>query len=238
MSAVSETIVREYFELHGFLTRQDRKYLGRGRESDDGADFLVWNPAPRPRANPPPFVLGSEDLSGIARALVAVRGWHTETFTQGTLENSPLIFRFAEPRAPGTPAAAPQDAPLKLLVVPALPQSEDLREQSIQFLKSKGIDGVIPFRAMLADLVAHVEVNRNYTKSDFLQTLRVLKNYGFVSVPQMALRLEPSRKRKVKGPQTEDLPQASLLADPPPCPIAQTPVETVPPASDSNSLPS
>ena len=35
MSAVSETIVREYFELHEFLVRQHRKYIApnqtRGR---------------------------------------------------------------------------------------------------------------------------------------------------------------------------------------------------------------
>jgi hypothetical protein len=207
MSAVSETIVREYFELHGFLARQERKYLTRGRESDDGADFLVWNPEPRPRGTPLPFVLASEDLSAITQAIVAVRGWHTETFTPGTLENSPLIFRFAEGRTSVPPSndSGQSSSPLKLLIVPSLPMTEDLREQSIQLLKSKGVNGVIPFRAVLADLVAHVETNRNYVKSDLLQTIRVLKNYGFVSEPQMALRLEPARKKKTKNIQPADL---------------------------------
>ena len=41
MAAVSETIVREDFELHGFLTRQERKYVGRGKQEKDGIDFFV-----------------------------------------------------------------------------------------------------------------------------------------------------------------------------------------------------
>ena len=37
MSSVSESIVREYFELHEFLVRQHRKHIGQTRgEPDDG----------------------------------------------------------------------------------------------------------------------------------------------------------------------------------------------------------
>ncbi len=35
MAAVSETIVREYFELHGFFVRQQRKYIARSRPEDE-----------------------------------------------------------------------------------------------------------------------------------------------------------------------------------------------------------
>jgi hypothetical protein len=45
MAAVSETIVREYFELHGFLTRQERKYVARGKQEKDGIDFFCLEPA-------------------------------------------------------------------------------------------------------------------------------------------------------------------------------------------------
>ena len=41
--AVSETIVREYFELHGFFVRQNRKHIAPKRE-DDEIDFYVHNP--------------------------------------------------------------------------------------------------------------------------------------------------------------------------------------------------
>src|ERR1700679_798845 len=98
MAAVSETIVREYFELHGFLVRQERKYVARGKQEKDGIDFFVWNPQPREHSPlPVPFVLGSEDLAAVTRAIVVVRGWHTESFGPALLESSPEMFRFVEP---------------------------------------------------------------------------------------------------------------------------------------------
>jgi hypothetical protein len=39
-----------------------------------------------------------------------------------------------------------------------------------------------------------VATNRNYVKSDLLQTLRLLKNYDLLKDPQMELKLR-SRKR-------------------------------------------
>src|SRR6516165_5970719 len=99
MSAVSETIVREYFELHAFLVRQHRKYIGQTRaEEEDDIDFFVLNPHPQPHANGPPFVLTSADLAFIQRAIVVVKGWHTQTFSSSQLAHSPEIFRFVEPK--------------------------------------------------------------------------------------------------------------------------------------------
>ena len=57
----------------------------------------------------------------------------------------------------------------------------------MELLRSKGIDGVIPFRTMLADLVSETKANRNYQKSDVLQIIRILKNYDFFKGPQMEL---------------------------------------------------
>jgi hypothetical protein len=85
---------------------------------------------------------------------------------------------------------------LKILVVPALAQTAAAREQSIRVLRAKGVDAVIPFRAMLADLIARTEVNRNYDKSDLLQIIRVLKNYEFFKEPQMELFRAGRRGRR------------------------------------------
>ena len=71
MAAVSETIVREYFELHGFLVRQPRKHIVRTQREEDGADLLVLNPLPRPSAEGLPFVLTSEHLSLLTRAALS-----------------------------------------------------------------------------------------------------------------------------------------------------------------------
>jgi hypothetical protein len=197
MSSVSESIVREYFELHEFLVRQQRKYITQTRREEDDIDFFVFNPQPQSRSDEPPFVLGSDDLPSIERAIVVVKGWHTETFSTAVLANAPEIFRFVEPKVfqQASRAFGKDGAPLKILVVPALPQAEEAREQSIALLRSKGVDAVIPFQTMLADLVGRIEVNRNYQKSDLLQMIRILKNYDFFKEPQLEL-FKSNRKRK------------------------------------------
>src|SRR5689334_11686975 len=99
MSAVSESIVREYFELHDFLVRQHRKHVGQTRaEEDDDIDFFVLNPNPKPKPAEFPFVLEPADLAFVERAIVVVKGWHTETFSSAVLEHSPEIFRFVGPK--------------------------------------------------------------------------------------------------------------------------------------------
>ena len=197
MSAVSETIVREYFELHGFLVRQQRKYISPTRREDDDIDFFVLNPLAPPRVGELPFILGSSDLPNLARAIVVVKGWHTETFSSARLTSTPEIFRFVGPEVfqQAAKVFGENGAPLKLLVVPALPHSAASREESIALLRAKGVDAVIPFRTMLTDLVDTIEVNRNYQKSDLLQTMRILKNYGFFKEPQLELFKTRRKKR-------------------------------------------
>jgi hypothetical protein len=198
MAAVSETIVREYFELHGFFVRQHRKYVAPTRKEDEEIDFFVLNPRPQTGGQPLPFVLASEDLPALARAIVAVKGWHTESFSTAVLANAPEIFRFVEPPIFQRAAKAfgSEGSPTKILVVPALPQNDDAKRESIELLRNKGIDAVIPFHTMLADLIDQIEVNRNYQKSDLLQIIRILKNYDFFKEPQLELFKAKRRKRK------------------------------------------
>jgi hypothetical protein len=196
MSAVSETIVREYFELHEFLVRQHRKYIAQTRREEDDIDFFVLNPRPEPRASDLPFVLSSEDLSAIRRAIVVVKGWHTETFSSARLASTPEIFRFVGTKVfqKAAKVFGEEGNPTKILVVPALPQADEARDESIALLRAKGIDAVIPFRTMLSDLISRVEPNRNYQKSDLLQTIRILKNYDFFKEAQLEL-FKPKRKK-------------------------------------------
>jgi hypothetical protein len=151
-------------------------------------------------------VLGSADLAFIKRAIVVVKGWHTETFSSAVLIHAPEIFRFVEPKAFQQAARAfgKEGAPLKILVVPALPQAAATREESIALLRTKGIDAVIPFHTMLATLVRETQVNRNYQKSDLLQTIRILKNYDLLKEPQLELfKTKPKRKAAVKSQKAE-----------------------------------
>ena len=196
MSSVDENIVREYFEQNGFLVRQLRKYRVQSRKKrrDEEIDLLVFNPSYSPRSRRPDFMLFSSELRYIHRAVVVVKGWHTLRFTPSMLRSSPEIFRFLEKQvvkqisALFRPASKEdEDDLLKILVLPGLPTENPYREQSMELLKEKGVDGIISFRSMLLDILARVEINQNYQKSDILQVLRIMKNYDLLSDPQMEL---------------------------------------------------
>jgi hypothetical protein len=89
---------------------------------------------------------------------------------------------------------------LKILVVPALPQTAGARDQSIALLRSKGLDAVVPFHTILAALIRQTEPTRNYQQSDLLQLIRLLKNYDFFKEPQLEL-FKPRRKAP-KAPES------------------------------------
>jgi hypothetical protein len=124
-----------------------------------------------------------------------VKPWHTGVFTPNMLKSSPEVFRFLEENVlkqaarlfPTDAADAPDDPLTKVLVLPSLPTAEPFRSQSVELLKSRGVDAIISFRAMLLDLLEKIEVNQNYTKSDTLQVMRILKNYDLLKDTQMDL---------------------------------------------------
>jgi len=198
MSGIDETIVREYFELNGFLVRQMRKYQvqSRAKRSEEEIDLIVLNPNPKNDGRRPNFMLFSNELTLIHRAVVFVKGWHSHKFTPATLRGSADIYKFLEKdvykRAEELFAVEKEEVSelgkfLKVLVLPGLPTHEPHKSESIKLLKEVGLDAIISFRSMLQDIMEKVETNHNYSKSDFLQTLRLLKHYDMVKSPQMDL---------------------------------------------------
>jgi hypothetical protein len=199
MSAVDESIVREYFESHGFLVCQRRKYIvqARRKTGDEEIDLVVLNPRATATESPLGFEISSAELKHVARAVVAVKGWHTEVFAPGVLAHQPKIFAFVEKGAlEDAQQLVGGESLTKILVVPGLPRDAKLRARSIEVLRAKGVDAVISFRAILRELAAKVATNRNYQKSDLLQILRLLKNYDLLREPQLELRLKTRRKTK------------------------------------------
>lgn len=199
MAGFDEYIVREYFELHGFLVRQVRKYSvpARRKVAEEEIDLLVYNPTYAPGDREPNFLLFATELPYIHRGVVVVKAWHTTAhFTPTLLKSSAEILRFLERNVSNIIENAFTDsldgvagsADLKrILVLPGLPTSEPYRSESIQLLREQGVDGIISFRTMLLDIIQKIEVNRSYQKSDLLQILRILKNYDLLKDSQLAL---------------------------------------------------
>jgi len=197
MSAIDEGIVREYFEQNGFLVRQARKYQvsARRKAAEEEIDLIVFNPAWQRGSRKPDFFLFSSELPFVQKAIVAVKGWHTGVFTPNMLRSSPEIFSFlqqnvvreAERFFPPDPEGGEAGGLAKILVLPSLPTAEPFRSQSVELLKQHGVDAIISFRAMLIDLLDKIEINQNYSKSDTLQVMRLLKNYDLLKDTQMDL---------------------------------------------------
>ncbi|MCE9615363.1 MAG: hypothetical protein K8T26_13915 [Lentisphaerae bacterium] len=203
MSAVTEMLVREYFEMQGYLISQPRKYNvpGRPKTADEEVDLVVVNPTIHTHVLPASFVLTTADLRTVARAVVGVRGWHTDRFYTSTFEKTPEILRFVQPASVKFAAEILGATDMaKILCLPKLPASGELKDRTIKFLKERGVDGVISFRTILAELVSGVDVNKNYEKSDLLQVIRLLKNYELVRDDQLELFAHGRRKSKVKAP--------------------------------------
>ncbi len=210
MSAIDEGIVREYFEQNGFLVRQARKYqvAARRKHAEEEIDLIVYNPAWQRGARKPDFFLFSSELPFVQKAVIAVKGWHTGVFTPQMLRSSPEIFNFLEQNVlkeaarffPPEVAESAGAAPTKVLVLPSLPTAEPFRSQSVELLKSRGVDAIISFRAMLLDLLEKIEINQNYTKSDTLQVMRILKNYDLLKDSQLDMFPDrPSTSRRSKS---------------------------------------
>lgn len=198
MSAISETLVREYFEALGFYVRQPVKYqvMARTKTAEEEVDLLVVHPDRAGNTLPGESLWGAAELRKISQAVVGIRGWHTERFTPALIEHVPEICRFAQPDTVDRLPRLRGEAPMaRILCLPDLPASRTLRKQAIALLHEKGIDGIIPFRTVLSELVARIDVQKTYEKSDVLQVLRILKRYDLLRDAQLELFVKRARRR-------------------------------------------
>lgn len=199
MSGVNETIAREYFEELGFLVQQPRKYMvaARPKRPDEEVDLLILNPQVTEQQLPDRLVWTSADLGGVARGIVRVLGWHSDRFSPAVLETSPEIFRFAAEESVRRVAGQLGAGPVaKILCLPGLSHSDELKQRTLVMLQERGIDGLLSFPVMLRELISRIEVSKSYEKSDLQQVLRILKSYDLIKGPQMELFRRASRPRK------------------------------------------
>ena len=184
MPDVNETVVRHFFELNGFLVRTNVKYWVSGERGggDSDIDLVVYNLNPDKLNPPQSFVLTVQELTGIRRAIIETKGWHTESFTAGLIKNTPRIFNFVRREA----IAAARDTVLydadfrRILVVSRLSRTQTNRKAAVQLLKDGGINHVIEFGTVVRFIVDQVEANKNYPDSEILQTIRLLRVYGML----------------------------------------------------------
>ena len=199
MASVNEQIVREYFETLGFFVIQPNKHQVAARHKLDAEeiDLLIARPGQAGVFTPPKEVVwGSQELAKVQRAIVSIRGWHTDRFSPAVLKKNPDIFRFAElsvmKEARKTLGAG---SITKILCLSDLTASAAPQAETLTLLRQGGVDGVLSFRTMLTELAGSVDVSKNYEKSDLLQTLRILKTYDLLKDAQLDLFEKPKGRK-------------------------------------------
>ena len=172
MSNVSLRLVTEFFFVHDcFVVRHDDVLLAR-------------NPRGDAAAAPEGFLLEREGLLSLRNLLVRPVAWHTLKFAPSVLRKSPEIFTFLQPaslrRAEMFFAGEPF---FRVLVIPGLPASEELRRDAVAFMRERGVDAAVRFPTIIAGLVGKINSRQVYL-SEVNELLRVLKFYRFFAGEQ------------------------------------------------------
>jgi len=78
----------------------------------------------------------------------------------------------------------------RILVVSELPASAETRTRAETAARSRGVDHILEFPTILRGILARIHTNLNYTESDVLQLLRIMKRYGLVKDTQLEFDFE------------------------------------------------
>lgn len=186
MSDATVQIVREFFEFNAFhvMTHWQHDAV-RFRGTEHGIQLYVENSAPASE-RPIDFLLRSGDIAGISRALVEVRGWHTERFYASVFESNPVLSEVAGEAARARARQVfGRDDVKSILVISELPALPEPRQRAIEAARERGLDHVIEFPTILQEILEKLNPHVSYAPSITLQTIRLLKRYEFLRVQQL-----------------------------------------------------
>jgi len=182
VSDVSLQLVREYFELNFFYILPHWGIVaGQTKELETGSSLLFVEQQGKPNRAEPEFLLRSGDIAALHRAAVEVRAWHGGKLYSSAIGATSLFSRVASRQTHDLATALFKSDNYKIvLVVSELPISEPAKKAALEKLHARGIHHVIEFRTILGDLLRQISAQGNYGPSKTLQTLKLLKRYGFI----------------------------------------------------------
>ena len=118
------------------------------------------------------------------RAIVEVKGWHTETFTKSYFTTKrpkdyrSRIFHFLRPEATKAANKFFKNKPFRrIIVVPKI--SEKDRAEIVGICNKKGVE-ILEFTNILNRIIQETKTNKNYKDSEFQQAVRLMKVYKFI----------------------------------------------------------
>ncbi len=168
MSQASIELVREFFIINDFFVLKKEDIL------------LVKKAGATGTEKPGRFIISTEKITRtVNNAVVKPVSWHTMKFTPLVLSRFPDVFNFLKDMyAEDYKKFFGGEDFLRILVIPSLPASEDLKKESVRVMQEKGVDNLILFSSIIAGLVEKIDARHVYLSS-VNEVLRVLKFYKF-----------------------------------------------------------
>lgn len=188
MSDINMQLVREFFELNLFYVLPHWQFEVDQRDSEYmGALLFVEQRTPAPPMELD-CLLRAGEVRGVQRAVVEVRAWHADRLYPSVIDSNPVFTRVASAQTRALAESIFGGLDFKVvLVVSEFSSAPARRDQAVKSLHAQGIDHVIEFPTMLAETIRLVSVQGSYSPSQTLQTIRLLKRYGFIRRQQMEL---------------------------------------------------
>jgi hypothetical protein len=193
MSDVNLQLVQEYLELHNFMVLTRRKYRLTKREASGEQNIVLvaTNLKPEKLDHPLPVTLGPGDIAGVQRAALDVKGWHTDVFSSTIFEARQNIFGFvSQPALEYAEEVFGTTEFSRILVVSELPGAAEGRAKAEAVVKEHGVDHLLEFPTILRGILGLIQTNHNYTESDVLQLLRIMKRYHLVKDTQLEFEFD------------------------------------------------
>ncbi|MCM8818972.1 MAG: hypothetical protein NC915_05820 [Candidatus Omnitrophica bacterium] len=166
MSISALEIVKEFFILNNFYVNVKNGFLIVKNLKEIGKEIDE-------------FVIEKEKIGFIDKGIVKVIAWHTLKFTPSVIKNfHSEIFEITNEKI--YKSLVDDKDYKKILVVPGLPATPDIRNESVKMLKDNGIEHIILFPTIISNLIEKID-ERNLYQSHTLEIIRILKFYKFFS---------------------------------------------------------
>jgi len=193
-------VVEAYFEINGFLARKNPSPpLGIGRKNIDPLpEFTVYNPKTDQNSDKLGFRLFSGDLMQVHSAQIFVLGWEHTSFSNSLLSSEPRLVKFLRQEVDASRMGLseqepvnPQNHPLRVIVVPALPARPDRMNVVEQHFRKQGVRGVLTLKSILENLFRQTLPSKlQLGGGHILHLLQMLKSYDLFRDPQVDMFLD------------------------------------------------
>ncbi len=168
MSISAIEIVKEFFIINGFyVILKD--------------SFLIVRNSKKLSKEIEEFVIEKEKINFINTAVVKPFSWHTLKFTPSVIKKFyEEIFEITDEKTTKLLKDLIENNYKKIIIIPGLPSTISLKNESIKIMKEKGIDHVILFQTIISGLIEKIDERKLY-QSQTLEIIRILKFYNFFS---------------------------------------------------------